>query len=79
MARLACLWALAAAAVVATASGAGCASDAYCAAQPGCDQPDLVTCLESVCYTGTADARCEGPKAGKARHLGSGSTVAGQP
>ena len=64
MARLACLWALAAAAVVSTASGAGCASDAYCAAQPGCDQPDLVTCLESVCYTGTADARCDGRDCG---------------
>ena len=64
MARLACLWALAAAAAVSTASGAGCASDAYCAAQPGCDQPDLVTCLESVCYTGTADARCDGRDCG---------------
>ena len=65
MARLACcLAALAAAAVVSTASGAGCASDAYCAAQPGCDQPDLVTCLESVCYTGTVDARCDGRDCG---------------
>ena len=41
-----------------------CASDADCAALPGCDQPDLVTCYERFCYTGTYDDRCDGRECG---------------
>jgi hypothetical protein len=41
-------------------SHAKCLVYADCAALPGCDQPDLVTCYRGSCYTGTLDARCDG-------------------
>ncbi len=47
-----------------------CLVDADCAALPGCDQPDLVTCYRGSCYTGTLDDRCDGQENGF--HLGDG-------
>lgn len=35
-----------------------CDSDIDCRFE-GCDQPDLVTCYDRECYTGTKDSRCE--------------------
>ena len=43
---------------------AQCSHTSDCEAVPGCDQPDLVTCHEGRCYTGTRNAACAGQSNG---------------
>jgi len=43
-----------------------CATEEYCRTLTDCNQPDMVSCHEGQCYTGTRDARCtEMPNTGE--------------